>query len=154
MGGNEQTYIKEAFDTNWVVPLGPNVNAFEKDLEHYLGENRHAVALSSGTAALHLALVQLGITSGDEVIRQSFTFAASANPIVYQGATPIFVDSESETWNISPAHLEAAIKDRISTTGKKPKAIIPVHLYGMPAKMDEILEIGRASCRERVLRLV
>lgn len=142
MGGAEQKYVKEAFDTNWVVPLGPNVNGFEADLKNYLGGNHQVVALSAGTAALHLALVQVGVGYGDEVICQSFTFAASANPITYLGATPVFVDSESDTWNISPYYLEEAIKDRIAKKGKKPKAIIPVHLYGMPAKMDEIMEIA------------
>lgn len=137
MSGAEQTYIKEAFDTNWVAPLGPNVNGFEKDLESYLKENRHVAALASGTSALHLSLILLGVTNGDEVICQSKTFSASANPIVYQGATPIFIDSEAETWNICPIQLEIAIKDRI-TKGKKPKAIIAVHLYGMPYKVDEI----------------
>ena len=137
MGGNEQTYVQEAFDTNWVAPLGPNVTGFEKDLESYLGEGSQVAALSSGTAALHLALILSGVKKGDEVICQSFTFSASANPIVYQGATPIFVDSEPETWNLSPGHLETAIKDRIAK-GKKPKAIIAVHLYGMPFKVEEI----------------
>lgn len=142
MGGGEQKYIQEAFDTNWVVPLGPNVNAFEKELEEYLREGRHVVALSSGTAAIHLGLIQLGVQPGDEVICQSFTFAASANPITYAGARPVFVDSERETWNISPFFLEEAIKDRIKKTGKRPKAIIPVHLYGMPARMDEIMQVA------------
>lgn len=142
MSGNEQKYIQEAFDTNWVVPLGPNVNEFEKSLSDYLGENKKVVALVSGTSAIHLALIQLGIGVGDEVICQSFTFAASANPIKYVGASPVFVDSERETWNMNPVFLEEAIKDRISKTGKTPKAIIPVHLYGMPAKMDEILAIA------------
>lgn len=142
MGGNEQKYIKEAFDTNWVVPLGPNVNAFEEDLRNYLDANVRVVALSAGTAALHLALVMLGVEYGDEVICQSFTFSASANPIKYQGATPVFVDSEEETWNMCPKALRKAIEDRIRVTGKKPKAIIPVHLYGMPAKMDEICAIA------------
>ena len=142
MSGHEQKYIQEAFDTNWVVPLGPNVNAFEQSLAEYLGENKKVVALSAGTAALHLALIQLGVEAGDEVICQSFTFSASANPIKYQGATPVFVDSESETWNISPKFLRKAIEDRVIKTGKKPKAIIPVHLYGMPAKMDEIMAIA------------
>ncbi|MCD8186111.1 MAG: aminotransferase class I/II-fold pyridoxal phosphate-dependent enzyme [Rikenellaceae bacterium] len=141
MGGQEQHYIQEAFDTNWVVPLGPNVDGFEKDLAEYLNENVHITALSAGTAALHLALVMLGVEAGDEVICQSFTFAASANPIVYQGATPVFVDSEADTWNMSPEFLARALAER-SALGKKPKAIIPVHLYGMPAKMDEILEIA------------
>lgn len=142
MGGHEQQFIQEAFDTNWVVPLGPNVNGFEEDLKKFLNHDVHVVALSSGTAALHLALVQLGVKRDDEVICQSFTFAASANPIAYLGATPVFVDSEPETWNMSPAYLREAIKDRIQQTGKKPKAIIPVHLYGMPAKMDEIMAIA------------
>ncbi|GJQ07326.1 pyridoxal phosphate-dependent aminotransferase [Capnocytophaga cynodegmi] len=141
MGGGELKYIHEAFDQNWVAPLGPNVNGFEEDLEKYLGQNAKVAALSAGTAALHLALVALGVKSGDEVICQSFTFSASANPIVYQGATPIFVDSEPQTWNICPQALEEAIKDRISK-GKKPKAIIVVHLYGMPVKMDEVLQVA------------
>lgn len=143
MGGEEQKYIKEAFDTNWVVPLGPNVNAFEQDLRNYLNEEVHVVALSAGTAALHLALVMLDVKPGDEVLCQSFTFSASANPIKYQGASPVFVDSEPETWNMCPKALRKAIEDRIKVTGKKPVAIIPVHLYGMPAKMDEILAIAR-----------
>jgi dTDP-4-amino-4,6-dideoxygalactose transaminase len=142
MSGREQDFIKEAFDTNWVVPLGPNVNGFEADLEKYIGENKHVVALSAGTAALHLALVMLGVKVGDEVICQSFTFAASANPITYLGATPVFVDSELDTWNMDPQLLEQAILDRKAKTGKYPKAIIPVHLYGMPAKMDEIMTIA------------
>ncbi|MGL4806137.1 MAG: DegT/DnrJ/EryC1/StrS family aminotransferase, partial [Bacteroidales bacterium] len=190
MGGKEQDFINEAFITNWVVPLGPNVNGFEADLESYLhadsgicsaadseirgsvqqtececadseirgfGDSQqnasahlritkkttpHVVALSAGTAALHLALIQLGVGSDDEVICQSFTFAASANPIVYQGAQPVYVDSEKETWNMCPVALEEAIKDRIAKTGKAPKAIIPVHLYGMPAKMDAICSIA------------
>ena len=142
MGGHEQKFIQEAFDTNWVVPLGPNVNGFEKDLRGYLNDDVHVVALSSGTAAIHLALIQLGVGPGDEVICQSFTFAASANPIKYLGASPVFIDSESDSWNMSPVHLREAIVDRIAKTGKKPKAIIPVHLYGMPAKMDEIMDIA------------
>ena len=142
MGGKEQDFIQEAFDTNWVVPLGPNVDGFEKELENYLGEDKHIVALSAGTAAIHLGLVQLGVTQGDEVICQSFTFSASANPIAYQGAKPVFVGSEPETWNMSPRLLREAIEDRIAKTGKKPKAIIPVHLYGMPARMDAILTIA------------
>jgi len=142
MGGKEQEFIKEAFDTNWVVPLGPNVDGFEKDLEEFLGEEVHAAALSAGTAAIHLGLVQLGVMQGDEVICQSFTFSASANPITYQGGKPVFVGSEPDTWNMSPRFLREAIEDRISQTGKKPKAIIPVHLYGMPARMDEILAIA------------
>ena len=141
MGGTEQKYIQEAFETNWVAPLGPNVTGFEQDLENYLASNVNVAALSSGTAALHLALIQLGVTQGDEVICQSMTFSASANPIVYQGATPIFVDSERDTWNICPVALENAIKDRIAN-GKKPKAIIGVHLYGMPFKIDEVLAIA------------
>jgi dTDP-4-amino-4,6-dideoxygalactose transaminase len=142
MSGEEQKYIQEAFDTNWVVPLGPNVNEFEKSLSEYLGKDKHVVALVSGTSAIHLALIQLGITVGDEVICQSFTFAGSANPIKYVGAIPVFVDSEPDTWNMSPFFLEKAIEDRIEITGKKPKAILPVHLYGMPAKMKEISEIA------------
>lgn len=141
MGGEEQQYVQEAFDTNWVAPLGPNVNGFEADLESYLKEGSNVAVLSSGTAAIHLGLILLGVTQGDEVICQSMTFSASANPIVYLGATPIFIDSESDTWNMSPKYLELAIFDRISE-GKKPKAIIPVHLYGMPAKMDEIMGIA------------
>ncbi len=142
MGGTEQKYIQEAFDTNWVVPLRPNVNAFETDLIRYLQAEKSVVALSAGTAALHLALVMLGVERDDEVICQSFTFSASANPITYQGAKPVFVDSEPDTWNMSPHYLRLAIKDRVAQTGRKPKAIIPVHLYGMPAKMDEILAIA------------
>lgn len=142
MGGQEQSYIKQAFDTNWVVPLGPNVDGFESDLQGYIGEKKHIVALSSGTAAIHLALIQLGVGAGDEVICQSFTFSASANPIKYLGAEPVFIDSEGDTWNMSPYYLEVAIKDRLEKRGKLPKAIIPVHLYGMPAKMDEIMDIA------------
>lgn len=142
MSGREQDFIKEAFDTNWVVPLGPNVDGFEKDLEGFVGHDRHVVALSAGTAALHLGLIQLGVGPGDEVICQSFTFAASANPIAYQHATPVYIDSEMDTWNMDPALLEVAIKDRLAKTGKLPKAIIPVHLYGMPAKMDEIMAVA------------
>lgn len=142
MGGREQDFIKEAFDTNWVVPLGPNVDAFEKSLAEYLEKDCYVTALSSGTAALHLGLVLLGVKSGDEVICQSFTFAASANPISYLEAQPVFVDSEIDTWNIDPVLLEEAIKDRLRKTGRVPKAIIPVHLYGMPAKMKEIMEIA------------
>ncbi|MDL2323363.1 aminotransferase class I/II-fold pyridoxal phosphate-dependent enzyme [Bacteroidales bacterium OttesenSCG-928-A17] len=142
MGGQEQKYIQEAFDTNWVVPLGPNVDTFENLLEEFLASQKHIVALSSGTAAIHLGLLQLGVGYGDEVICQSFTFAASANPITYLGAKPVFVDSEADTWNMSPEYLEEAIKDRIAKTGKKPKAIIPVHLYGMPAKMEEITAVA------------
>lgn len=142
MSGKEQDFIKEAFDTNWVVPLGPNVNAFEEELKHFVGQNKEVVALSAGTAAIHLALIQLGVQAGDEVICQSFTFCASANPVNYQGATPVFVDSEEDTWNMSPTLLEEAVRDRITKTGKKPKAIIPVHLYGIPAKIDEICAIA------------
>lgn len=141
MGGTEQGYIKEAFDTNWVAPLGPNVTGFEQDLEQFLNDDVHVAALSSGTAALHLGLVLLGVQAGDEVICQSFTFSASCNPIVYLGATPVFIDSEPETWNMCPVALEEAIVDRISK-GKKPKAIIPVHLYGMPFKADEIRAVA------------
>ena len=147
MSGKEQQYIQEAFDTNWVVPLGPNVNAFEDDLTAFVNDNgasdKKVVALSAGTAAIHLGLIMLGVGKGDEVICQSFTFAASANPVVYQGATPVFVDSEPDTYNMDPHLLEEAIKDRIAKTGKKPKAIIPVYLYGMPARIDEILEIAK-----------
>ncbi|MCF0203962.1 MAG: aminotransferase class I/II-fold pyridoxal phosphate-dependent enzyme [Muribaculaceae bacterium] len=142
MGGEELKFVNEAFSTNWVVPLGPNVDAFEKDLEAYLGEGKRVVALSAGTAAIHLGLVMLGVTAGDEVICQSFTFAASANPVKYLGANPVFVDSENDTWNMSPALLEQAILDRKKITGRYPKAIVVVHLYGMPAKIDEILEIA------------
>jgi dTDP-4-amino-4,6-dideoxygalactose transaminase len=141
MGGNEQNYIKEAFDSNWVAPLGPNVIGFEQDIEKYLEQEVFVGALSSGTAALHLGLILLDVKAGDEVICQSMTFSASANPIVYQGATPVFIDSELETWNMCPNALEEAIKDRISK-GKKPKAIIAVHLYGMPYKADEIRYIA------------
>ncbi|GAB1418918.1 DegT/DnrJ/EryC1/StrS family aminotransferase [Bacteroidales bacterium] len=140
MGGMEQVFVKEAFDTNWIAPLGPHVNGFEADLQAFTGVG-HAAALSAGTAALHLALILLGVKAGDEVICQSFTFSASANPITYQGAVPVFVDSEKETWNMSPAFLEAAIADRLAR-GKKPKAIIAVHLYGMPARMREIAAIA------------
>lgn len=141
MGGTELNYIHEAFDTNWVAPLGPNVDNFEKDITAFLKEDVHVAALSSGTAALHLALVLAGVQAGDEVICQSMTFSASANPIAYLGATPVFVDSEAETMNMSPVLLEQAIQDRIAK-GKTPKAIIPVHLYGMPAKINEIQAIA------------
>jgi dTDP-4-amino-4,6-dideoxygalactose transaminase len=141
MGGNEQKFVNQAFETNWVAPLGPNVTGFENDLEKYQGSNFYIAALSSGTAAIHLGLILLDVKSGDEVICQSFTFSASANPIIYQGATPIFIDSEPDTWNICPNALEEAIKDRIAK-GKKPKAIIAVHLYGMPFKVDEIKKIA------------
>lgn len=148
MSGKEEEFIHEAFLTNWVVPLGPNVDGFENDLATWLREKSasplHVVALSSGTAAIHLALVMLGVGPGDEVICQSFTFAASANPIVYQGATPVFVDSEPGTWNMDPELLRQAIDDRLRTTGKLPKAIIPVHLYGTPARMDEINSVASA----------
>lgn len=142
MGGKEMDFIQEAFDTNWVVPLGPNVNGFEQDLERFLGCGKHVAALASGTAAIHLALVLLGVGAGDEVICQSFTFAASANPIIYQGATPVFVDSEPGSWNMSPTLLEEAILDRIHVTGRKPSAIIVAHLYGMPAQMSEIMDVA------------
>lgn len=142
MGGSEAQFVQEAFNTNWIAPLGPNVNGFEDDLEGYLGHNVHVACLVSGTAAIHLALVQLGVGYGDEVICQSFTFCGSTNPIAYQGATPILVDSEMDTWNMCPIALEVAIQDRISK-GKKPKAIILVHLYGVPAKMKELLEIAQ-----------
>ena len=144
--GEELKYIKEAFDTNWVVPLGPNVDAFEHDLEKFVNDNhnlnKRVVALSSGTAAVHLALLALGVGPGDEVVTQSFTFCASANPIVYLGATPVFVDSEAETWNMDPVLLEQAIEDRIAKTGRKPKAIVPVTLYGMPYKIEEIMAVA------------
>ena len=141
MGGTEQKWVDEAFKDNWIAPLGPNVDEFELRLEKYLNANS-VVALSAGTAALHLGLVMLGVEAGDEVICQSFTFSASANPICYLGAKPIFIDSESDTWNMCPKALEEAIVDRHAKTGKYPKAIIPVHLYGMPAKMDEIMSIA------------
>ena len=145
--GWEQKYVKEAFDTNWVVPLGPNVNAFEKDLEAFVnvGEkdlNKRVVALSAGTAAVHLGLIACGVKPGDEVCVQSFTFCASSHPITYLGATPVFIDSEKDTWNMDPELLEEAIKDRIAKTGKKPKAIVPVALYGMPYNCDRIMEIA------------
>ena len=150
MSGKEQQYIQGAFDTNWVVPLGPNVNAFKEDLAAFANRRdgaeplqKQVVALSAGTAAIHLGLIMLGVEKGDEVICQSFTFAASANPVVYQGATPVFVDSEPGTYNMDPQLLEEAIKDRIAKTGKKPKAIIPVYLYGMPARIDEIFEVAK-----------
>lgn len=148
MSGKEEAFIHEAFLTNWVVPLGPNVDGFENDLATWLGKKSanplHVVALSSGTAAIHLALVMLGVGPGDEVICQSFTFAASANPVVYQGATPVFVDSEPDTWNMDPELLRQAIDDRLRVTGKQPKAIIPVHLYGTPARMNEIRSVATA----------
>lgn len=150
MSGNEMKYIQEAFDDNWVVPLGPNVDAFETELEQFVNhsippapeQHKKAVALSAGTAAIHLALVQLGVAHGDEVICQSFTFSASANPVTYQGAQPVFVDSEPQTWNMSPELLEKAIQDRYKATGRYPKAIVIVHLYGMPAKTDELLAVA------------
>ena len=140
--GIEQKYVKEAFDTNWVVPLGPNVNAFEEDLKRFVGGKNEVVALSAGTAAVHLALLACGVGPGDEVLVQSFTFCASSHPITYLGATPVFVDSEVDTWNMDPDLLEEAIKDRIVKTGKKPKAIVPVYLYGMPAKIDRIIAVA------------
>ena len=140
--GLEQKYIQEAFDTNWVVPLGPNVNGFERDLEDFVGQNKRVVALSSGTSAVHLALIACGVSPGDEVLVQSFTFCASSHPITYLGATPVFIDSENDTWNMDPDLLEEAIKDRIAKTGKTPKAIIPVALYGMPYRIDRIMEIA------------
>ncbi len=150
--GMEQKYVKEAFDTNWVVPLGPNVNGFEKDLEEFVGPTpalpegegarKRVVALSSGTAAVHLGLLACGVGPGDEVIVQSFTFCASTHPVTYLGATPVLVDSEPDTWNIDPELLEVAIKDRIAKTGRKPKTIVPVALYGMPYKADRIMEIA------------
>ena len=140
MGGNELKYIHQAFEENWVAPLGPNVNGFEEDLQRFLGNGVKVSALSAGTAALHLALIECDVQAGDEVLCQSMTFSASANPIVYQGATPVFVDSEESTWNISPVFLEEAIKDRIKK-GKKPKAVIAVSLYGMPFKIEEVLTL-------------
>ncbi len=142
MSGNEMKYIQEAFDTNWVVPLGPNVNGFEEDLKQFVGGDKEIVALSAGTAAVHLALLACGVAPGDEVLVQSFTFCASSHPVTYLGATPVFVDSEKDTWNMDPELLEKAIVDRISVTGKKPKAIVPVYLYGMPAKLDRIMPIA------------
>lgn len=142
MGGAEQKYVQEAFDANWVAPLGPNVNGLELAIQDYLKESIHVAALSSGTAAIHLGLILLGVKSGDEVLCQSMTFSASANPILYQGATPIFIDSEPDTWNLCPIALEEAILDRIAK-GKKPKAIIAVHLYGMPYKVDEISALSK-----------
>jgi len=141
MGGNEIKYINTAFDENWIAPLGPNVNGFEQDLKDFIGNEKEVAALSSGTAAIHLALIQLGVGLGDEVLCQSFTFSASANPITYQGAKPIFIDSEIQTWNMCPIALKEAIEARIKL-GKKPKAIIVVHLYGMPALMDDIMELS------------
>lgn len=140
--GLEQDFIREAFDTNWVVPLGPNVNGFEKDLEQFVGQDKRVVALSAGTAAVHLALVACGVGPGDEVCVQSFTFCASSHPITYLGATPVFIDSEKDTWNMDPELLEIAIRDRIAKTGRKPKAIVPVALYGMPYQIDKIMAIA------------
>ena len=142
MGGTEILYVKNAFDTNWVAPLGPNVDQFELELENYLGEKCKVTALNSGTSALHMSLILLGIKKGDEFLCQTLTFAATVNPIIYQGATPIFIDSEMDTWNISPDILEKAIKDRIKK-GNLPKAIIIVHLYGMPAQMDKLMQISK-----------
>ena len=142
MSGNEMKFVQEAFDTNWVVPLGPNVNGFEKDLEDFVGEDKRVVALSSGTAAVHLGLLACGVGPGDEVLVQSFTFCASTHPITYLGATPVMVDSEPDTWNMDPDLLEKAILDRMEKTGKKPKAIVPVALYGMPYKADRIMAIA------------
>lgn len=142
MSGKEQAFIQEAFDTNWVVPLGPNVNGFEEDLKQFVGQGREVVALSAGTAAIHLALIACGVQAGDEVICQSFTFCASANPVKYLGATPVFVDSEADSWNMEPTLLEQAILDRKAKTGKYPKAIIPVALYGMPYSIEDILAIA------------
>ena len=142
LSGNEQKFVNEAFDTNWVVPLGPNVNGFEKDLEEFVGQNKRVVALSAGTAAVHLALLNCGVGPGDEVLVQSFTFCASSHPITYLGATPVFIDSERETWNMDPELLEKAIIDRKEKTGKYPKAIVPVALYGMPYKIDQIMAIA------------
>lgn len=143
MSGREMDFIKEAFDTNWVVPLGPNVNGFEEDLKQFMGGDREVVALSAGTAAVHLALLACGVGPGDEVMVQSFTFCASSHPVTYLGATPVFVDSEPESWNMDPELLDRAIADRIAKTGRKPKAIVPVYLYGMPARIDEIIAVGR-----------
>lgn len=142
MSGNEMKFVKEAFDTNWVVPLGPNVNGFEEDLQKFVGENKEVVALSAGTAAVHLGLLACGVGPGDEVLVQSFTFCASSHPITYLGATPVFIDSEKDSWNMDPDLLETAIKERISKTGRKPKAIVPVALYGMPYQIDRIMEIA------------
>ena len=142
LSGNEQKFVQEAFDTNWVVPLGPNVNGFEKDLEEFVGQNKRVVALSAGTAAVHLGLLAAGVKRDDEVLVQSFTFCASTHPVTYLGANPVFVDSEKETWNMDPELLEEAIKDRIVKTGKRPAAIVPVALYGMPYQIDKIMEIA------------
>ena len=142
LSGNEAKFVQEAFDNNWVVPLGPNVDGFEQDLKSFVGENKEVVALSSGTAAVHLGLLESGVGRGDEVLVQSFTFCASSHPVTYLGATPVFVDSEKDSWNMDPDLLEEAIVDRIRITGKKPKAIVPVALYGMPYRIDRIMEIA------------
>ncbi|WP_372770591.1 DegT/DnrJ/EryC1/StrS family aminotransferase, partial [Lutibacter sp.] len=142
ISGKEMKYIQQAFDTNWIAPLGPNINEFENTLQTYLGESNHVAALNSGTAGIHLALILAGVTQGDEVLCQSFTYSASANPILYVGAKPVFIDSEAETWNMSPKFLETAILDRLKK-GKKPKAIIVVDSYGMPAKWDQIIAIAK-----------
>ena len=142
LSGNEQKFVQDAFDSNWVVPLGPNVNGFEKDLEEFVGQNKRVVALSAGTAAVHLALLNCGVGPGDEVCVQSFTFCASSHPITYLGATPVFIDSEKDTWNMDPELLEEAIIDRKEKMGKYPKAIVPVALYGMPYKIDQIMAIA------------
>ena len=141
MSGNEMKYIEEAFADNWVVPLGPNVNAFEDDLQRFMGGSHEVVALSAGTAAVHLALIGCGVGPGDEVMVQSFTFCASSHPVTYLGATPVFVDSEADSWNMDPELLDSAIADRIAATGRKPKAIVVVYLYGMPARIDDILAV-------------
>ena len=142
MSGNEMKYIEEAFADNWVVPLGPNVNAFEDDLQRFMGGSHEVVALSAGTAAVHLALLGCGVGPGDEVMVQSFTFCASSHPVTYLGATPVFVDSEPDSWNMDPELLDHAIADRIDATGRKPKAIVVVYLYGMPARIDDILAVA------------
>ena len=147
MSGEEQKYIQEAFDTNWVVPLGPNVNGFESDLQQFISQDREVVALSSGTAAIHLALIACGVEAGDEVCVQSFTFCASSNPIKYLGAKPILIDSEKDTWNMDPTLLEKAIIERKEITGKYPKAIIPVALYGMPYDVERIMAISQKYVR-------
>ena len=141
MGGSEQKYVQETFDSNWIAPMGPNVNEFENTIQNYIGQNKFVAALSSGTAAIHMALILAGVEFGDEVLCQSFTFSASANPIIYQGAKPIFIDSEPDTWNICPLALEEAIKIGIKK-GKKPKAIIITHTHGMPAKIMELLAVA------------
>lgn len=149
MGGTEQKYVNEAFAENWIAPLGPNVSGFESDLENYLGEDSHVACLSSGTAAIHLALIHAGVGQGDEVLCQTFTFCGTANPIAYQGAKPVFVDSETTTWNMSPEHLETAIQARLAA-GNKPKAVLAVHLYGMPAQIDRI----EAICKKHDIFLI